>query len=346
MNNSNQQMVDSLNSSLKGFKLDAKCVNAYTHRHFGFYDLELGPKCQISKISRLSNEIALKIRSKSVPIIKSIPEKGIVRLQVVLDNSEPILLDNLFKKKYDSSGFLPILLGESDDGRIICADISQNPHMLVAGSTGSGKSVFLHTLIANLARIPNTVLYLSDPKSVEFAPYRVPEANGFIQTICTSYESTVSMLEDIVLEMETRYESLCKFGLQSIEQMKYPFDKIVVIIDEVADLILSDGRTHKFENLIVKLAQKSRAAGIYIVLATQRPSVDVLTGLIKANFEARLSCRVSSRIDSQVILDCPGAENLMGRGDAIFKNRVYDNIRIQVAYTKPENTIKYLRENK
>lgn len=342
----NSEMVESLNEALSGFRIDAKCVNARKHRHFGFYDLHLGPKCQVSKIVKMSSEIALKIRSKSIPIVKSIPEEGIVRLQVVVNNPESIEFSKLYNPAEKPSGLLPFLFGETDDGKKLWVDISQNPHMLVAGSTGSGKSVFLHNLIANAARIPNTVLMLSDPKSVEFAPYRKPELKEFVPVICSSYDATVRMLESLVCEMEARYANLLRLGLQSIDQMRSPFDKIIVIIDEVADLILSDGRSHRFEELVVKLAQKSRAAGIYLVLATQRPSVDVLTGLIKANFEARLSCRVSSRVDSGVILDHPGAEHLMGRGDAIFKNRMYDSVRLQVAFVKPEETVSYLMQKR
>lgn len=338
----NTEMIESLNEVLIGFRLDAKCVNARRHRHFGFYDLHLGPKCQVSKIERMSSEIALKIRSKNLPIVKSIPEAGIVRLRVVMGSPQTISFDNLIKTASKPSGLLPFLFGETDDGELLWTDMAQNPHMLVAGSTGSGKSVFLHNLIANAARTPNTTLMLADPKNVEFAPYRRTELKGFIPVISSSYEETLQMLENLVKEMDLRYANLLSLGLQSVEQMYSPFDKILVILDEVADLMLSDGRTRRFENLVVKLAQKSRAAGIYLVLATQRPSVDVLTGLIKANFEARLSCRVSSRIDSGVILDHPGAEHLLGRGDAIFKNRFYNSVRLQVALANPKDTVEYL----
>lgn len=340
-----KEMMESLNAALVGFRLDAKCVNAKQHRHFGFYDLHLGPSCQVSKIQRMANEIALKIRSKSVPIVKSITNEGVVRLQVVLDTPESINLDNLMSSSDKPKGLIPFLFGETDDGKHLWNDMSQNPHMLVAGSTGSGKSVFLHNLVANAARTPNMTLMLSDPKGVEFAPYRVNSMSQFIPVIATNYIETVDMLTELVDEMERRYHHLRNEGLQSIDQMFSPFDKIMVIIDEAADLILMDGRSHRFEELVVRLAQKSRAAGIYLVLATQRPSVDVLTGRIKANFEARLACRVSSRIDSGVILDHPGAENLIGRGDAIFKNRTYDSVRLQVAFAKPEDTIKYFEKN-
>ena len=200
-------------------------------------------------------------------------------------------------------------------------------------------------MIANAARTPNLTLLLSDPKGVEFAPYRDDRLGDLIQEITSNYHDTIRMLAWLVNEMEDRYSHLMQMGFQSIDQMRRPFSRIMVIIDEVADLILMDGRSRRFEELIVKLAQKCRAAGIYLVVATQRPSVDILTGLIKANFEGRLSCRVSSRIDSQVILDHPGAELLVGRGDAIFKNRNFNSARLQVAFVKPEETVRYYIKN-
>lgn len=335
--------IKEFNSILSGFKLDAECVNVSNHRHFAFYDLKLGPKCQISKISRLAGEIALKLKSKTIPIVKPITEEGIVRLQVVNKNQESIDLCSITRVK--QPGLLPVLLGETEEGQPFNLDLASNPHMLVAGSTGSGKSILLHNIIYNLSLIKNTKIYLSDPKLVEFSIYKNPKLSSLFPLIVSSYEETVSMLRFLVDEMENRYEDLASAGLQSIEGMKYPFDKIVVIIDEIADLILMDGKTHILENLIVKLAQKSRAAGIYLILATQRPSVEVLTGLIKANFEGRLACRVSSRIDSQVILDRPGAEHLLGRGDALFKNRNHNLVRFQVGYVNPQKTIESYAKN-
>lgn len=323
--------VEVLNQALVGFKLDAKCVDFQRHRHFAFYDLELGPKCQVARINRLANEIALKIKSKTIPIIKPMHEKGLVRLQVLTGPAETLHLDKMLNKHPNPGGFLPFLFGETDEGVPLWVDMADNPHMLVAGATGSGKSVFLHNLISNAQRTPNLELFLSDPKSVEFSPYRDSNYESLISCITTNYSETIEMLESLVSEMENRYQTLMRLGFQSIQQMRFPFSRIMVIIDEVADLILADGRSHLFEELVVKLAQKSRAAGIYLILATQRPSVDVLTGLIKANFEARLACRVSSRVDSQVILDQPGAEHLLGKGDAIFKNRNYQSVRLQIA---------------
>ena len=150
------------------------------------------------------------------------------------------------------------------------------------------------------------------------------------------------MLEYLHRQMEDRYELLARHGVQQLAEKPGLFPQLLVVIDEVADLMLQDKttRTKRFESLVVSLAQKCRAAGIYLVLATQRPSTDVLTGLIKANFPARISCKVATRVDSQVILDSPGAECLLGRGDAILQSPVNDRIRFQVAYTEAKNTVR------
>ena len=340
-------MVKTLNQAFIGLKLDAVCLSAEQHRHFAFYDVQLGNKCRVNKLRNLSNEIALRLKAKSAPIVKSIPEKGIVRLQVV--NGDPTLLP--FEELYEAaenrpSGILPFLLGETDEGKLLWTDMALNPHQLAAGGTGSGKSTFLHTLIANAAKRQDVKLYLVDSKGVEFSEYSSDDMSDLVWGITNTYASTIHLLEHLVEVMESRYKALVQFGFRSIEQAPNIFDKILVIIDEVSDLMLMDDRRKIFETLIIKLAQKSRAAGIYLVLATQRPSADILTGLIKANFQARLACRVSSRVDSQVILDTPGAELLLGRGDAILRNYMHDNVRFQVAFADPQETVSnYLSQN-
>lgn len=340
-------MVQILNQALAGLHLDAKCIAARQHRHFAFYDVQLGNKCRITKLRNAAGDIALKIRSKSDPICKPMRDLGVVRLQVV--NGDPAILN--FQSNYNSSdakvkgGMIPFLLGETDEGEFLWNDMAANPHLLVAGATGSGKSVFLHNLIANATKLDGLRLMLVDPKGVEFEPYRHPVLNDLVCQITNDYTQTCDMLEALVEEMETRYQALKLAKLSSIEQEPDIFDKFLVIIDEASDLMMMDGKTKKFENLIVKLAQKSRAAGIYLVLSTQRPSTDVLTGLIKANFEARLSCKVSSRVDSQVVLDQPGAELLVGKGDAILKNAANDFTRLQIAYADPKETVKCFINN-
>lgn len=337
-------LINQLNDTFAGLKLDAKCIDVRQHRHFCFYDVKLGLSCRVNKLQSLGNEIALRIKSKTTPITRILREKGIVRLQVVNGIPEPLDFVETYNKPKPQGLVMPFVFGETDEGEILWNDMAANPHMLVAGSTGSGKSVFLHTLMANAVRTPNLRIYLVDPKGVEFAPYTNLCMKRIVWQTAQHYAETIEMLNDLVQEMEERYEMLMELGCSSIDQAPWLFDKILVIIDEVSDIMMIDGRVKRFESLIVKLAQKCRAVGMYMVLATQRPSVDVLTGLIKANFEARLACRVSSRVDSQVILDHPGAEHLVGRGDAIFKNRVCDSVRLQIAYVKPQDTIEYCRK--
>ena len=340
----NEAMIAQLNDTLTGLKIDAECIGARQSRHFGFYDVKLGFKCRVKKLEGVAEEIALRIKSRTTPIVRPLRDQGIVRLQVV--NSDAKVLD--FASTYPLSkgkGMMPFLFGETDEGEVLWNDMTMNPHMLVAGSTGSGKSVFLHVLVANAVRTSRVRLYLVDPKGVEFAPYRHASMKNVVWNISQKYDETIYMLEGLIDEMEQRYAILQQEGFSSLEQAPWMFDKILVVIDEVADIILLDGRSKRFENLVVKLAQKSRAAGIYLTLATQRPSVDVLTGLIKANFEARLSFKVTSQVDSRVILDHSGAEHLVDRGDAIFKNRAFNSVRLQTAFVRPQDTVQYCVSN-
>lgn len=330
--------IQNLNDSLKCFKLDAYCVGAERHRHFGFFDLKLGPSCQVAQIQRKVNEISLKIQSIGVPIVKMIPRSGIVRLQVILDDPEKIEFSDMFENSVRPTGLLPFILGESDDGKDLWADMSQNPHMIVAGAPGSGKSVLLHNMIANAAKYEDVTLYLCDPKGVEFNHYRDTKMSKLIAGIAVSYTETLDMLDFLIKEMENRYKLLTEYKKQSIEYLPETFDKILLIIDEAADLMSQD-RSKQFETKLIRLAQKSRAAGIYIVLGTQRPSVDVITGLIKANFEGRIACRVSSKTDSQIILGIPGAERLVGRGDAIISTKAHNFVRMQIAHITPEEVL-------
>lgn len=338
-------MMQTLNDALAGLKLDARCIDAKQNGHFSFYDVQLGPGCRVSKLQSFSSEIALKLRARTTPIIRPIPSEGIVRLQVVNGDPEIVMFDDLYNSTKPCDGLLPFMLGKTDQGEILWTDMAQNPHMLVAGSTGSGKSVFLHALVANAARLPDVRLWLVDPKGVEFMHYGDSRLSDLVVTMVQDYHSTIRMLDELVDEMESRYASLRARGLSGVEQAPDLFSKIIVIIDEVSDLMLIDGKTKRFQNLVIKLAQKCRAAGIYLVLATQRPSVGFVSGDIKANFGARLACKVSSMVDSRVTLDHPGAEHLMGRGDAILKNYANQSTRLQVAYTTPQATIQHYIAN-
>lgn len=331
-------MIDTINNLFDLFKINATCISANKHRHFVNYDIKLDPGTRISRIQRYADELAMHMKAASSLILQPIPSKGILRIQTTF--CEPEVLD--FNELYAANEppkeqFLPFLLGETDEGKPMYVDISKNPHMLVAGSTGSGKSVLLHTLIANAAKRKDVKLFLVDTKRVEFNMY--DEIDGLVQSVDYDYKSTIKTLVFLNEIMEGRYKYMAKAGVRSIEDMEVPFFKYLLIIDESADLVLYDRKNKEFENLVAKLAQKARAAGIYMIFATQRPSVDVFTGLIKANFPARLSCKVTSKVDSKVILDQTGAEGLVGRGDAILNNSSYDMTRMQVAYTDPNKTV-------
>lgn len=323
-----------MNSILDKFKIEAECINASTNRHFAFYDLELFPGCKINKISRYSGELALAMRANSPIIIKPIPNQGIVRLQTTHKLPDTLQFGELFHKYYSQyPREFSLLIGESDEGAPVWWTLPKDPHLLIAGSTGSGKSTLLHSIIYNARMFNNVRLYLIDTKRVEFNIYSSIAGRIFCGF---DYNSAVNLLERTYGEMENRYNIMAELGISSIDECRWPMERLIVIIDEVSDLMLNDKEKY-IENLLAKLAQKSRAAGIYIVLATQRPSVNVLTGLIKANFQSRIACRVSSKIDSRIILDRQGAENLIGRGDAIINNSQYSYTRFQVAFVSKQD---------
>ena len=330
--------VYAINKLFEGFKIKATCIGAERHRHFAYYDVELDPGTRISRLSRYRDELAIAMRAKTSLIVKPLPEQGIVRLQTTHSTADKLMFDDLYRRSVAPSDYLlPFLFGETDEGKPLWVDMAKNPHLLVAGSTGSGKSVFLRLLIANAAKRNDTKLFLIDTKRVEFSIYNDESMNGLVANVDHDFDGAMNTLEFLNDIMVARYKAMAKMGIQSIEEGPF-FDKIVLIIDEAADLMLYD-RTKSFEKQIARLAQLARAAGIYMVFATQRPDVSVVTGLIKANFPARLACKVTSKIDSKVVLDKMGAEALAGRGDALFSSPVNDLTRLQVAYVEPEQIV-------
>jgi S-DNA-T family DNA segregation ATPase FtsK/SpoIIIE len=331
--------VQAINKLFEGFKIKANCISAERHRHFVYYDVELDPGTRISRISRYRDELAIAMRAKTSLIVKPIPGKGIVRLQTTHRVADKLQFNELFRRTTaPSDATLPFLFGETDEGQPLWVDMAKNPHLLVAGATGSGKSVFLQLLIANAAKRNDTKLFLIDTKRVEFNIYKDPAFSDLVHSVDNDFDSAMKTLQFLNNVMTERYKYMASLGIQSMEEDPI-FDKFVLIIDEAADLMLYD-RTKSFEKQIAKLAQLARAAGIYMVFATQRPDVSVVTGLIKANFPARLACKVTSKVDSKVVLDRMGAEALAGRGDALFTSPVDDLKRLQVAYVEPEETLK------
>jgi len=324
---------ENFNQILTAFKIKACCVNTQQVDNYHFYDLKLLQNGKIKDIQRYLDEISLALQFSHKPSVKPLYNQGLVRLEFSVPRSNDLRLFEYFMHQSAvPSHDIPCLLGQSVDGQPVWMDLAQNPHMIVAGTTGSGKSVLLHNIITNLFRHNEVDLYLSDPKGIEFTEY----AEKKDVSIVSSYQDTIDIIQYLLALMEERYKYL-----RDGHPASYLINT-VLIIDEFADLIVQD-EEEKFYKILCKLAQKCRAAKIYIILATQRPSVDVIRGAIKANFPARISCRVATHVDSKVILDAVGAENLVGRGDALIRDNMRHLERFQIAYAHPAETCYYLK---
>jgi S-DNA-T family DNA segregation ATPase FtsK/SpoIIIE len=295
-----------------GLKLNAECVSTVQVDHITKVYIKLDYSCSIKDIQKNIEEIGLFLQAKATPILSTLMDQGLVLLQYAHDNPPLRKFDDVWNSSLCNNKILPILLGHSD-GQILSVDFAEHPHTLIAGSTGSGKSVLLHSIVRSLLKHNVAKLYLIDPKLVELGIYKSKRRVG---AVYSKYLDVVEFFKKLYKEMNMRYAYLSAKSLRTFHGVvgMYP---IVVIADEIADLILQD-KSKELEGLITSIAQKSRACGIFLVLATQRPSVNILTGTIKANFPARIALKTSSKIDSQVILDESGAENLLGRGDALY----------------------------
>jgi S-DNA-T family DNA segregation ATPase FtsK/SpoIIIE len=282
---------------------------------------------RVSKIEALSDDLAMALSARSIRIEAPIPGRSVVGIEIPNRDSNVVGLKSIFEEVEfaDSSQGLTFALGRDVAGAARATDLTKMPHMLIAGATGSGKSVMVNALITSLlfrCRPDELRLILIDPKRVELSGY-----NGLphlLVPVITEAEKASAALRWTVHEMENRYRLFAEAGARNIAAYnesrvdandRMPF--IVVIIDELADLMMQDGRST--EEPIVRIAQKARATGIHLVLATQRPSVNVVTGLIKANIPSRIAFSMASQIDSRTVLDAPGAEDLIGRGDMLFQ---------------------------
>jgi S-DNA-T family DNA segregation ATPase FtsK/SpoIIIE len=329
--------IDQVFSSLK---IDAKCERIVVQDNSIFYDIKLGDSCKISRFLNLSKEIEFRLKSPNPLYLKVIPEQGIIRIQNI---SKVLKSIDFLELEQSFSGFLPVTLGQDYFGKTLFTDLSKHPHTLVSGTTGSGKSYALHNFICSTLLQDNVDIYLSDPKGVEFIEY---ENLDSVKRIVYTYKDTLNVLDDLISIMSQRFLILRKYKINSLEQKPALFNKIFFVIDEIADLMLQDKLDKKFELSLTQLAQKCRAAGIYLMIATQRPSVDVVSGLIKANFPARIACKVSSKIDSKVILDDFGAENLLGQGDAIIKNYQFNLHRFKFPSISLNKVLEKIRRKK
>ncbi|WP_456324091.1 DNA translocase FtsK [Desulfonauticus submarinus] len=303
------------------------------------------PGIKVSRIANLSDDLALNLKSSRVRIIAPLPKKDTVGIEIPNPTREYVYLKEILASKvFDiKSNALPLALGKDIQGCPIVVDLAKMPHLLVAGATGAGKSVCLNSFLLSLlfAHPPKSLrLLLIDPKRIELSVYN--NLPHLVHPVVTESGLAKVALEWAVAEMEERYELMAQLGVRNIqtynqkvkqEDAELPY--LVVIIDEMADLMLTGGK--EIETSIVRLAQLARAAGIHIILATQRPSVDVVTGIIKANFPARIAFQVSSKHDSRTILDSNGAEYLLGMGDMLFKSSGGELKRIHGAYVGEED---------
>lgn len=313
-----------LQETLQSFNIDAKILNASQGPSITRYELEPAAGVKVSKIVHLADDIALKLAATDIRIEAPIPGKAAVGIEVPNKkltgvNLRDVIDTDTFRK---AAGGVPVCLGKDIAGNPIVADLTKMPHLLVAGSTGSGKSVCINTFIASILfkqRPEDVKLILIDPKVVELSNYNgIPH---LLTPVVTDPKKAASVLRWAVREMDDRYKRFAITHTRDISRYNelHPEDTmpfIVIIIDELADLMMM--ASDDVEKSIIRLGQKARACGMHLVLATQRPSVDVLTGLIKANVPSRIAFAVSSQVDSRTILDMAGAEKLIGKGDMLF----------------------------
>jgi len=323
--------IQDFDNILQTFNIKAKCVNYQQANHYFCYDLMLEPRSKVKDVAKWGEELSLSLKACNKPNVKILHSQGLVRLEFASPQTQVLNLFDCFTNQNISVGGIPCLLGQGIDGQNVWMELTQNPHMIVAGTTGSGKSTLLHTIIANLLNYSDALLYLADPKGIEFFEYDRKIDN---LAIGYSYEEVVGMLDALLNIMEERYSKI-RQGTKPSQ-----FKHIVLIIDEFADLIMQD-KDDLFYHRLCRLAQKCRAAKINIILSTQRPSTNFIKGAIKANFPARIACRVATHVDSKVILDATGAENLLGNGDALIRDNFRFLERFQVAYTTPTEVCKY-----
>lgn len=350
------QKAEMIEKKLKLFKVDIQEIKVTPGPVVTLYEVIPAPSVKVTTITSLKDDLALALKAKGIRLIAPMPGRGTIGVEIPNDRPEIVRVISVYgsQRFLQSSQQIPLAMGKTAAGDIFIEDLTTMPHLLIAGATGSGKSVGINTIINSILfkLHPAKVKFvLIDPKRIELAMYKRLKQHYLAvcpdvkEEIITTPENAVTILKSLEAEMEKRYDWLSKLDVRNTKEFNdklstgkvkekdgiifHPLPYIVVIVDEFADLMITVGR--QIEDSIARLAQMSRAAGIHLIFATQRPSVNVIRGNIKANFPARVAYKVSQRTDSQTILDQSGAEQLLGNGDMIFSNN--DNlIRVQNAY--------------
>lgn len=318
--------IGELEQALKSLAVAATVEGCAIKGPMRRYSVRLAPKTRPSRLEGLAEDLALLMRSNSLPLVRPSYQDGLILIEFMYNDHPVVNLDEILKveditaESYLAKNELPIVFGVVDIDKPLVVDLSKLPHLLVAGATGSGKSVFLHSIIYSLllnSKSVNIKLAIIDPKFVEFSKYS--NSSSLMYPVVNDTDLSIQMIDQLIDEVERRLRVFQKYNCRDAEEYRKKVKKIpyiVLIIDELADLIKSDKKV--VEHKLCILVQKCRAAGIFVVAATQHPSSKVITGDIKANFPAKVAFKVSTQTHSRVILDRNGAERLLGNGDGLF----------------------------
>ncbi len=364
-----EQSKTQLLEHLESFGISGDIIEVHEGPTLAMYEMQLKAGVKLSKIASLTDDLAMALGAPSIRILAPIPGKTTIGIEIPNQKKRVVNLSELMKKvSANKDENLPIPMGMNVNNETIIHDLTKMPHMLVSGTTGSGKSVYINTLISSLifTKSPKELRFLMiDPKMIELSPYNgIPH---LLKPVVTDVNEAKNVLQWAEKEMDRRYQLLAEVGSKDITSFNKfissekkssfvkkkkpsmdfewaPLPYLVIIIDELADLMMTQGK--EVETPITRIAQKARACGIHMVIATQRPSSDIITGLIKTNFPTRVACKVSSSIDSRTILDSSGAEKLFGHGDMLFLPNGKTIQRLQSAFISEDEVKKLVKQSK